>query len=646
MVQDLIKEHGWGVALYSTMIGSSALVNNQLAKFPGVLNLARDLEEVVQQTTGASDNLMHLGEFGVGLMTLMAFNHYFLKKPAKREQVVKEMGVKKVEKKKEKEEKSKLVKVLKGSAKLAGSVLAKSSIPLAATATLFASSQVFPEAYQDIANYVRSRAETFGMDLQNLNTYVTNGLKLTGGLLGVLASQMLYKSRVKAKHGPTWRKIQVNGWMPISEKVSWTNWVRGRKIKIPGLGDNGTYLPGWAETTKPNQRVNVTVTAKDFPNGENKDTTYISYVTTLEPSKVDRSITPREIEKIVKHLENYILTHRAELGEEYFIENKAILAREKVEHISKLSELENVILSNKALKTTSKDISRIQKSLVSKKLLPESKNVFDIDYHACSEYVNAVGNTDGGVFVRMLETRDGKSKTVIQRAFLREHEQKTAENSKDAFGADYADKGKILFSMIFSIKRGESAFDGLEESMIDDHNFEEYDDGDDELDDEEQKDLEEGPVHEHSESDALRYTGLASNYVERWNKVGFRKLFDWGPGFKLIYRSHAYDIDMDFFGSLPVGKSKCLRRKYIVRDGDGQVVAKMKEVNVLKKVPPLYDNDWEIDIYRRDLARDEFGYVLTLMTQYLRSDNLYDQNACEKALKIQRAKIERTEATI
>lgn len=150
---------------------------------------------------------------------------------------------------------------------------------------------------------------------------------------------------------------------------------------------------------------------------------------------------------------------------------------------------------------------------------------------------------------------------------------------------------------------------------------------------------------EHEDDDEHHLEGMAANTFEQWKKVGLRKLIDWGPGYKLFYKSKAYDIDMDFFGSLPLGRGIALRRKYYIKNSDGKIVAKMKEVGIWKKLPPLFDNNWQIDVYDKELARDgSFGYILTLITQYLRNDRLYAKNACQKALRKQKERVLKEEA--
>ncbi|MBI9016170.1 MAG: hypothetical protein JEZ07_02800 [Phycisphaerae bacterium] len=314
------------------------------------------------------------------------------------------------------------------------------------------------------------------------------------GVLGMGFALMLYMLRVKLKHGPILHRIEVDGYAWLTEKLAWKNWVISRKVKfMPGIGKAGVHLPGWATNTDPDERINASVVAKDFPDGKNEQKTYISYFVDKEPI--------------------------ADLG----------------------------------------------------------------------------GEKD---FIRNLLVADGKSKTLVRRARLEENEKRTEAKSRQAFGDDYAESGKCLFCSRFSIKRG-----GLE-------------DGDEDYGD---------------EDDAG--SGMTANSFEQWDKMGLRKMIDWGEGYKMIYRSHAFDIDMDFFASYYLWAGKAIRRMFYVRDANNDIVAKVCESHVWRKVWPILDNDWRIDIYDPELAEDEsFGFVLTLMTQYLRKSHLYRENACIKEL--------------
>ncbi|MBW2993547.1 hypothetical protein KY317_03165, partial [Candidatus Woesearchaeota archaeon] len=634
------------------------LLNNQVARIPGVVKAASGLENLVESSLskiiepGTAETLVNAGEFALGAGLIIALGHV-LKKSVKKKQV-KDIEGNSLEEKIKEEPKTEIKKpaeekrgLLGKMARFAGYAARKSIVPMAATASLFASGySIFPWVYDRACDVIRNSGEYLNMELGDA---AATAAKVGLGVAGVLAFEPIYKWRIKRRHGPILKRVYVNGYNWFYERVSLRNLARKRWMKIPFIGklagkilgksigssidDCLTYLPRWAETTRPNERFCADITLTDYATGEAEDNARVSYMVNQEPHSIDRRISPESVKLVMDYLSSYMEKHKQNLEEGYFVDGKPLLNKENLEYISDESQLKETISGDKKSKLKARDISRILKAMYISSLRPDSGNFLDIDSHECSEYLNEIGNTDGGLFVRTLEILEGDSKTVVPRAYLMEDEKKTRINSMQALGTAYARKKKCLFSMRFSIKRGDSASEHIDDVMMDEEDLEDLEEAADE------------EMQEEQEEERSLDLGMASNSFERWKKQGFRKILDWGDGYKLIYKSHAFDVDMDFFGSVILWPGYAARRKYYVRDADGTVIAKMKEVNIVKKVWPIKDNDWQIDVYDPNLAQDKsFCHILALATQYFRKNRLYDRNACEKVIKLQRAREPREEA--
>ncbi len=472
---------------YGMLIGFSALVNNQFSRMQSLQDIFVRLEE---SATGHLVRYFASPGFALGLFQLLGgvcllmLLSKMIKRRGKRRQALKLMEKAQKDQNIAKKHPSEILSTFY--------YIAIFVIPLIASGLLFASCGIFGSIYSWFAGIATNRLLSIGV-VSSVSS-VAVAIKIVVGLFGIYFAILVYGFVSLTKHGPILRRIEVDGYAWITEKFSWTNWVIGRKVKfIPWIGKAGVHLPSWATNTDPNESINVQVNARDFTDGSNKATTYISYFTDREPVYGD-------------------------LGPHKRFERNILIA-------------------------------------------------------------------------------DGESRTLVRQAFLEESEPRTRLKTTKAFGDDIESvEGKCLFCCRFNIKRGDSS--GDEDSSSDSGG------GD---------------------------SSLAANSFEQWDKMGFRRLFDWGDGYKVIYRSHAFDIDMDYFASAPLFKGAVVRRLYHVRDADNRIVARLQERNILKKMWPLKDNDWRIDIFDPELAGDtSFGYVLSLITQYLRKRHLYCLNASQK----------------
>ncbi len=488
-MKDLISQNGRKAVLYAGILGCSALVNNQIILVKSIKDGITSFEQSLKTSIG-SGCLLAIGELLIGII-LLAFLGKLIKISKKKRQMQKYM----VPATQPAEDGEQPPSTGPGPLLIIAPIF-NIILALTATACLFASTHFFGNIYGLSSSIVTN-------NIYNPNTHsdtIAVIAKVAIGLSGILLFITFFKWQTALRHGPTFRRLNVDGHAWLTERLAWKNLVIGRKVKfLPFIGKAGIHLPDWATNTDSNERINVDVDARDFPNGENRDVTFISYNLDREPAK---EIAPET----------------------------AALKR----------------------------------------------------------------------FERHLLIADGDSKTLVRRAMLIENDKRTQTKSTKEYGEDYAEQGQCLFCMKFNIKRGMSA-DTVEDEDAG---------GQDDLD-----------------------SGIAANSFERWDKLGLRRIFDWGPGYKLIYRSRALDIDMDFFGTIPLGKGRALRRKYYVKDSNNRIVAKLAEKHILKKTWPIMDNDWQIDIYNPELAADDsFGYVLSLITQYFRNSYRYEQNACQRSI--------------
>ncbi|MCF7958741.1 MAG: hypothetical protein K9M57_09870 [Phycisphaerae bacterium] len=486
-MKDLINHNGRKAVLYAGLLGFSALINNQIILMDSIKNALTSFEQGLKTRIG-SGFLVSLGEFILGIILLSILGK-LIKIAKKKKQMQKYLIPKPTETEEPAPTGPSLLLII---APIVSVILA-----LAGTACLFASTYFFSNIYGLCTAIITKNIYDPNTQAPGIAVLI----KVTIGLLGIFLFIVLYKWRIARRHGPTFRRLNVDGQAWLTERISWKNLVIGRKIKfIPFIGKAGIHLPDWATNTDSNERISVEVDARDFPSGDDKDITFISYNLDREPGR--------------------------------------------------LTDPESASLKR---------------------------------------------------FERNLLVADGKSKTLVRRAMLIENDKRTRAKSIKAYGENFAKEGRCLFCLKFNIKRGMSDDTDEDQDAID-----------------------------HDDLDS----GIAANSFERWDKLGLRRILDWGPGYKLIYRSRAFDIDMDFFGTIPLGKGRALRRKFYVKDANNRIVAKMTERHILKKIWPIMDNDWQIDIFNPDLANDEsFGYILSLITQYFRNTTRYENNACQRNIE-------------
>ncbi len=486
-MRDLIREYGKGTILYGILLGSAQLVNRQLLKQESVSQSFDKLQNSMTEAltnTGWSAAWLKMAFLLTGLLLLWLAGQ-LVKAYVKHNATVKWLAAHPSGNEPDSDIKPWNFLMV---------YLVLLALALPGTGLLFYVVGPLDSLYRGSVGIIQNHG---GDALANLAPALQITAKLITGLLGVIIFMLLFGLAASRKHGPTLRRVEVNGYAWLTEKLSWKNWVIGRKVRLlPFLGKAGVHLPDWATNTDENERICVAVTAFNYPTRSALEHTYISYKTDIEP----RGISEGQV---------------------------------------------------------------------------DSKRVF----------------------IRYLLTVDGQSKTLVRRAYMEESPRRTRSKSTRAFGDSYAHDEKCLMCLRFNIKRGDDGDIDIEEEM------------DDDLED--------------------SVGGLDANTFERWDKMGLRRLLDWGPGYKLIFRSRSYDVDMDFFGSWVFTASIALRRKFYVRNADNRIVAKLVERNILKKAWPILDNDWRIDIYDPELAGDGgFGYVLSLVTQYLRKAHFYDIHAC------------------
>lgn len=400
-------------------------------------------------------------------------------------------------------------------------------------------------------------------------------LKILAGVLLAEAGYRTYLQGVRYKHGPIRKRYTVDGLMPITKTLSWTNIKAGGRLP---------WQPSDMVGVGSSSRKVADITISNCTTGQTHKTDTIWHRVDLEPTYGEAtSISREQLEGVLAALTDcYFGANSADGGASAAAAERDFPGK----HVYRFAKKCDLNKTADELKLSKTDLRRILDYLSAR------KNVAQIDRDDALDKLNDETVFDtGGYFYRTYAVDDnGMPQMLIT---IEEDTPATRTLSADpsrGYGEDFARRGKIAMVLKFSHGRGP----------------------DGEADEDEA---------EAGAEDSDQEIGTDRNKIRFWKK-GWNQYIRYGFGrvASINYHNRFYNYDECWVRSLGG-----LKRIGYVTDSAGAVAARIRETTFVTKLIGNYDR--EVDVYDPQLAEaDSFGRLLCLLSEYITHSRLYERN--------------------